>query len=54
MSEKCINIIKSMYVNIRAKFTLGDIESDWVVSKNGVRQGCVTVRVITFTFWPVH
>ena len=26
-------------MNTRAKYTLGDIESDWVESKRGVRQG---------------
>jgi len=41
LSDKIINIIKSLYVDTKAKFTLGDIESGWVYSKRGVRQGCI-------------
>ena len=41
MSQKMVNIIRSMYVNTRARYMLGDIESDWVESKRGVRQGCI-------------
>jgi hypothetical protein len=40
-SEKIVNIVKSMYVETRAKYNLGEIETDWVRSVRGVRQGCV-------------
>lgn len=40
VSEKIVNIIKSMYENTRARYSMGDIETDWVESKRGVRQGC--------------
>ena len=30
-----------MYVNTRAKYNLGTIETGWVRSKRGVRQGCI-------------
>ena len=39
MSEKIVNIIKSMYANTRARYIMGDIESEWVQSKRSVRQG---------------
>ena len=41
MSEKIVNIIKSMYVNTRGKYALGELETDWVKSVKGVRQGCI-------------
>ena len=41
LSEKFVRIIRSMYENTRARYMLGDIESDWVESKRGVRQGCI-------------
>ena len=41
MSEKVVRIIRSMYENTRAKYSMGDIKTDWVYSKRGVRQGCV-------------
>ena len=41
MSQKMVNIIRSMYVNTRARYMLDDIESDCVESKRGVRQGCI-------------
>ena len=41
LSEKIVRIIKSMYVNTRAKYNLGTIETGWVRSKRGVRQGCI-------------
>jgi len=30
-----------MYVDTRAKFRLGNLETDWVRSERGVRQGCI-------------
>ena len=30
-----------MYVDTRAKYRLGDVETDWVKSERGVRQGCI-------------
>ena len=41
MTEKIVNIIKSMYVNTRGKYALGELETDWVKSVKGVRQGCI-------------
>ena len=41
MSRKIVGIIKSMYVNTRAKYKLGEMETDWVRSERGVRQGCI-------------
>ena len=41
MSEKVVKIISSMYVNTRAKLSMGDLETGWVNSKRGVRQSCV-------------
>ena len=41
MSERVVNVIKSMYVNTRAKYILWDFESGWVRSRRGVRQGCI-------------
>ena len=41
VSEKIVRIISSMYVNTRAKYALGDIETEWVYSQRGVRQGCI-------------
>ena len=41
MSGKVVNIIRSMYVNTRGKYTLGEIETEWVTSRKGVRQGCI-------------
>ena len=46
MSGKIVRIIRSMYVNTRAKYMLGDIESEWVQSKRGVRQGCILSPVL--------
>ena len=40
MSAKITIIVRSMYVDTRAKYRLGDIETDWVKSERGVRQGC--------------
>ena len=41
LSSKIVNIVKSMYVETKARYTLGSIETDWVKSKRGVRQGCI-------------
>ena len=41
VSVKVVNVIKSMYVNTRAKYRLEDFESGWVRSRRGVRQGCI-------------
>jgi hypothetical protein len=30
-----------MYIGTRAKYVMGDIETDWVESIRGVRQGCI-------------
>ena len=36
-----VNIIRSMYEDTRAVYMLGDLETDWVKSERGVRQGCI-------------
>ena len=41
MSEKVAKTISSMYVNTKAKISMGNLETGWVNSKRGVRQGCV-------------
>ena len=41
LSEKVVNIVRSMYVDTRAKYKLGNLETDWVMSERGVRQGCI-------------
>ena len=41
LSNKIVQIIRSMYVNTRAKYRLGEVVSDWVRSERGVRQGCI-------------
>ena len=41
MSEKVVKIISSMYVNTRAKLSMGDLETGWVNSKRRVIQNCV-------------
>ena len=41
LSEKIVNIIKSMYVGTRAIYRLGNLETEWVKSERGVRQGCI-------------
>ena len=38
---KVINIIRSLYRDTKALYSLGEFETDWVDIKNGVRQGCV-------------
>ena len=46
MSDKIVKIIESMYENTKAKYSLGDIETDWVSSNRGVRQGCILSPVL--------
>ena len=41
LSEKIVNIVKSMYEDTRAKCRLGNVETEWVRSERGVRQGCI-------------
>ena len=41
MSRKIVNIIGSMYTETKVKYRIGEIETDWVRSRRGVRQGCV-------------
>ena len=35
-----------MYESTKAKYNLGDIETDWVHSNRGVRQGCILSPVL--------
>lgn len=41
VSGKIVRIIKSMYENMRATYSLGDTETGCVKCKRGVKQGCV-------------
>lgn len=41
LSDKYVRIIRSMYVNTSAKYSIGEIETGWVRSRRGVRQGCI-------------
>ena len=41
LPAKVVNIIKSLYLDTRATYMLGEFETDWVDIENGVRQGCV-------------
>ncbi len=41
LSERIIKIIRSMYVDTRAKYKLGTLETEWVRNERGVRQGCI-------------
>ena len=41
VSDKLIKIISSMYVDTKARYVLGEIETEWVHSRRGVRQGCI-------------
>ena len=46
MSEKLVNIIRSMYDNTRAVYKIGELETGWVRSKRGVRQGCILSPIL--------
>ena len=41
MSEKIVSIVRSLYRETRAIYTLGNIRTDWMYSQRGVRQKCV-------------
>ena len=43
LSAKIVNIVQSLYVDIQelSIYKLGDVETDWVKSERGVRQGCI-------------
>ena len=41
LNAKITTITRSIYVDTRAKYRLGDIQTDWVKSERGVRQGCI-------------
>ena len=46
MRRKVVRIIESMHENTRAKYTLGDIETEWVRSNRGVSSGCILSPVL--------
>ena len=48
--ENLVKVIESMYVNMRAKISLGDLYSEWVYSKRGVRQEC-TLSPLLFSLY---
>ena len=39
--SKIRNLIRGMYLKTKARFIFGDIMTDWVPLKKGVRQGCI-------------
>ena len=41
MSAKIPDIVRSIHVDTKTSYRLGDIETDWVKSERGVRQGCI-------------
>lgn len=41
LSDKVVTIIRSMYVDTRAKHRLGNLVASWVRSERGVLQGCI-------------
>ena len=41
VSEKVVKIIKSMYENTKGTYCMGELKTDWMRSKRGVRQGRV-------------
>ena len=46
LNAKITNIVRSMHVDTRAKYRLGDIETDWVKSERGVREGCILLPTL--------
>ena len=49
LDEK-INIIKSLYKNSKARYMLGDIQTNWVNIEKEVRQGC-TLSPLLFSLY---
>ena len=46
LSEKTVNIVRSMYVDTKARYGLRNIETDWVKSERGIRQGCILSPIL--------
>ena len=46
MSEKIVNIVRSMYESTKAIYRLGHLETGWVRSMRGVRQGCTLSPIL--------
>ena len=40
--KKIVNIVRSVYVDTKARYRRGNIETDWMKSERGVRQGCIS------------
>ena len=42
--KKIVNIVRS--VDTKAKYRQGNIETDWVMSGRGIRQGCIPSSIL--------
>ena len=46
LCEKIVNIVRSMYVDTKARYKQGNIKTDWVKSERGHRQGCILPPIL--------
>lgn len=52
MSEKILKITESMYEGTKAKCSIGNLETRWVRSGRGMRQGCVLSPLLFRIYTP--
>ena len=41
MGAKIVIIVRSVYIDTKARYKLGNIETNWVKREREVRQGCI-------------